>query len=286
MSAKGQQLRHVLALALLALTCSSGQSGIVTQGVPREVQRALAAELSAAQDKSHPMCYELRRSSPRATSTKKICETRDGAIALLVALNDRHLTSTETDREQARLNALLQDPKRQIHRKDSDDADMARVLKILRALPYAFLYRPAGMEAGPDGPLERFSFVPNPSFDPPSLETLPMTKMSGDLWIDPAHGRITRLEGHLHDDVNFGWGILGQLDKGGWIRVEQAEVTGGQWRITHFQLEMTGRIIVKSRVFSSDQRLTGFIPVPADLGYQQAIHMLLTGSSDAHAQNH
>ncbi len=284
MSAKGQQLRHVLAFGLLALTCSSGQSGTVTQSVPREVQRALAAELNAAQDQSHPMCYELHRSSPRATSTKKICETRDGAIALLVALNDRPLTSIEAAKEQTRLNSLLQDPKRQLHRKQTDDADMERVLKILRALPYAFLYRPAGMEAGPNGPMERFSFVPNPSFDPPSLETLPMTQMSGDLWIDPARGRIAKLDGHLHDDVNFGWGILGQLDKGGWIRVEQAEVTGGQWRITHFQLEMTGRIIVKSKVFSSDQRLTNFTPVSADLGYQQAIHMLLTGNSETHAQ--
>lgn len=285
MPTRGQRIRQVLPVVLLALTSSSGQSGTVTQGVPPEVQRALAAELTAAQDKSHPMCYELHRSSPRITSTKKICETRDGVIALLVALDDRPLTSAETAKEQVRLNSLLQDPKRQLHRKQADDADMERILKILRALPYAFLYRPAGMEAGLNGPLERFSFVPNPSFDPPNLETLPMTQMSGDLWIDPARGRIAKLDGHLHDDVNFGWGILGQLDKGGWIRVEQSDVSGGQWRITHFQLEMTGRIVVKSKVFSSDQRLTGFVPVPADLSYQQAIHMLLTGNSETHAQN-
>lgn len=255
------------------------------QGLPPLVQRTLAAELRAAQDKSHPMCYELRRSSPRVTTTKRICETRDGAIALLIALNDEPLSTSDAAREQARLNNLLLSPDRQLHRKQADDSDMNRVLRILRALPDAFLYNSAGTEAGPNGPLERFTFVPNPSFDPPSLETLPMTQMKGEIWIDPVRKRIARLEGRLQGDVNFGWGILGQLDKGGWIRIEQGEVRGGQWRITHFQLEMTGRVVIKKKNFSSDQRLTSFTPVPTDLSYQQAIHSLLAAQSAVHIQS-
>lgn len=253
---------------------------------PQLVERALAAELRAAQDTSHPMRYGLRRASPRLTTTKAICETKDGSVARLVALNNRPLTPAEEQREESRLDGLLSDPPLQRHRKQSEDADTERVLKILRALPHAFLYRPEGTVPGPAGTLEHFSFQPNPRFDPPNLETLALTAMEGELWIDPAQGRITRLEGHLIQDVNFGWGILGQLNKGGWIRVEQANVGGGQWRITHFQLEMTGRVVLKNKVFRSDQWQTQYSPVPTGLTYEQAIRMLRADPSQTSAQSH
>ena len=52
--------------------------------------------------------------------------------------------------------------------------------------------------------------------------------MAGEIWIDPVKLRVVRLEGHLQQDVDFGWGILGRLNKGGWIVIEQADVGGGQ----------------------------------------------------------
>jgi hypothetical protein len=266
-------------IMLVAAIAGVGQTPICAQGLPPLVQSALAAELQAAQDKTHPMCYDLRRASPRLTSTKRICETKDGAIALLLAQNDKPLTPEEAARERERLISLKNEPGRQLHRKQSDDADMERVLKILRALPKSFVYTPAGTSMGPDGPIDRFHFSPNPDFDPQSLETLPMTQMVGDIWIDRNQARVAKLEGHLRHDVDFGWGILGQLDKGGWIRIEQADLGGGQWRITHFQIEMIGRVVIKSRVFSSDQRLTHFRQVSTQMGYQDAIRMLLEGKN-------
>ena len=57
------------------------------------VARALANEYAAAQDTSHPMRYELLKTSPRLTTTKKICETRDGDVARLVAMNGKPLSA-------------------------------------------------------------------------------------------------------------------------------------------------------------------------------------------------
>ena len=75
--------------------------------------------------------------------------------------------------------------------------------------------------------VEKFTFQPNPNFSPPDLETQALTAMTGEIWIDPAQERVTRLEGHLQQDADFGWGILGRLNKGGWIVIEQADVGGG-----------------------------------------------------------
>ena len=50
--------------------------------------------------------------------------------------------------------------------------------------------------------------------------------MAGEIWIDPVQERVVRLAGSLQQDKDFGWGILGELDKGGWVEIDQADVGG------------------------------------------------------------
>ena len=270
--------------AVLAPVPSGGQPAPATQPTltPAQaqalVERALASELRAAQDSSHPMRYRLRKSSPRLTSTKEIVETRDGDVARLVSLDDKPLSQADEQLEQARLDALLNDPSRQRHRKQSEEGDIGIVLKLLRMLPNAFLYQYAGTGSGPAGMVEKFSFRPNPKFSPPDLETQALTAMTGELWIDAAQERVTRLEGHLQQDTDYGWGILGRLNKGGWIVIEQADVGGRQWRIARFQMKMSLRVLFKSRSIDTVEEMTQYAPLPQGLGYQQAIRMLLAGA--------
>lgn len=238
------------------------------------VKEALAAELRAAQDTSHPMRYVLRKSSPRLTTCKEIFETREGDVALLVSIGDKPLSAAAEQQELARLDGLLGDSGRQRHRKQQEDEDTGRALKILSALPSAFLYEYAGSVDGPSGKLEKFTFRPNPDFAPPNLETQILTEMTGAIWIDGAQRRVTRLEGHLEKDVDFGWGILGRLNKGGWIAIDQADVGGGQWRTVRFQMVMSGRVLFKNRTFDTVEEQTHYTPVPAGLGYREAIEML------------
>lgn len=249
------------------------------------VDRALANELSAAQDASddanhgakHPMRYQLRKSSPRVTTTKEILETRDGEVARLIAIDDKPLSSAEEANEEARLNALLGDPAKQRRRKQAEEDDTGRALKVLRALPSAFLYQDAGPGEGPTGKVEKFTFRPNPAFTSTDLETEVLPAMAGEIWIDPVHLRVARLEAHLQRDVDFGWGILGRLNKGGWIVIEQAEVAGDQWRTVRLQMQMSGRVVFKSRVFDTTEVQTDYATLPVGMSYQKAVEMLLSG---------
>jgi hypothetical protein len=245
------------------------------------VERAVASEMRTAQDTSHPMRYRLRKSSPRLTSVKEIFETRDGAVARLLSIGDKPLSAADEEKEQARLDGLLNDPGRQRHRKQNEDADTGRALKVLRALPQAFLFQFAGTGWGPTGKVEKFTFKPNPRFNPPDLETQVLTAMVGEIWIDASQMRVTRLEGHLQRDIDFGWGILGRLNKGGWIVIEQADVGGRQWRIVRFQMVMSGRVLFKTKSFDTTEEQTQFEPLPAGLGYRQAIQMMRAGSTEA-----
>jgi hypothetical protein len=273
------------------------------------VDRALANELNAAQNAnfdanndtnqnaSHPMRYQLRKTSPRLTTTKEIMETRDGEVARLIAINDQPLSAADEANEEARLNALLGDPAKQRRRKQAEEEDAGRAINVLRALPSAFLYEDAGPGEGPTGKVERFTFRPNPGFSPLYLETEVLPAMTGEIWIDPVQLRVARLEAHLQRDVDFGWGILGRLNKGGRIVIEQADVGPGmgqdtghdmspekgqekgidQWRTVRFQMQMSGRVVFKNRVFDTTEVQSNYAPLPPGMTYQKAIETLLSG---------
>jgi len=270
-------------LSLLVLGSMAAGSAPAREDVAEGelLKRALVVELASMQDTQHPMRYRLRKSSPRLSTTKEIFETSDGAVARLVAINDHPLSTTDEQKEQARLSGLLTDPSRQRHRKQAEAEDTGRVMKVIRALPYAFIYQSAGAVEGPSGKVEKFTFRPNPSFDPPDLETEALTAMTGEIWVDAAQGRIAKLEGHLQQDVDFGCGILGRLNKGGWIVIEQADVGNHQWRIVHFQMVMSGRLVFKTRTFDTVEDETQFVPVPVGSGYVQAIQTLRSDSGKA-----
>lgn len=241
--------------------------------------RALATELRSAQDLGHPMRYVLRKQSPRLTTTKDIVETREGDVARLLSVNDQPLSADAEQRENARLDALAGNPNLQTHRKQSEDQDMSIVLKLLRMLPNAFLYQYAGVGQGPRGMVQKFTFRPNPRFNPPDLESQALTALTGDLWVDAAQERVVRLEGHLQQDTDYGWGILGKLNKGGWIVLQQTDVGGGQWRIVTVQMDMTLRVLFRTRIFNTQEQMTQYTPVPTGLDYRRAIQMLRSNSS-------
>ena len=269
-----QQVLGILLLLNLAPLWGAPPEHAAGQPDAALVARTLASELRNARDLAHPMRYLLQKSSPRLTTTKAIIETRDGAVARLLSINGKPLSEPDEQRELSRLRGLLASPDTQRSRKRREDADASRALKVLRALPLAFNYQYAGTIEGPSGALDRFAFKPNPYYIPPDLETQALSAMTGEIWIDPAHERVVRLEGQLQKDVNIGWGILAHLDKGGWIQIDQAEVSPGRWRVVRFQMQMGGRVFFKAKSFDTLEQESGFAPVPANLSYVQAIRML------------
>jgi hypothetical protein len=276
-------LLWAIPFAVLSTLLCHGQPapGIPPALAPAQAQalvgRALATELRDARDQNHPMRYRLRKSSPRLTTTKEIVETRDGDVARMVSVFDKPLSQADEQKEQARLDALMSNPNLQKHRKQGEDQDFGIVLKLLRMLPKAFLYEYAGATAGPAGPVEKFTFRPNPQFSPPDLETQALTAMTGEIRIDAAQERVTRLEGHLQQDTNYGWGVLGKLDKGGWIVLDQADVGANQWRIVRFQMAMNLRILFKNKSSDTTEEMTQYLPVPLGIDYRRAIQMLRDG---------
>ncbi len=230
----------------------------------------------------YPVRYRLRKQDDKGVTTKEIVPTKDGDVARLIAKNDKPLTPEQNQAELDRLNNLLAHPEIQERRHKREQEDNGRADEMIRLLPDAFLYTYLGMTDGPNGPAYRLSFKPNPDFHPPDREAEVYHGMEGELCIDQGQERIVKLDAHLIADVNFGWGILGKLYKGGSLTIEQKDVGHRHWEATLMRLNLTGiALMFKPLSFQTTETSTDFQPVPVNMSYQKAIELLTSDSTGA-----
>jgi hypothetical protein len=265
----------ILALLLLTLT-PLAQPQAQPIDPTALVRRAIQNREDAA--KTHrPLRYLLRKSDKHRDTTKDIIETDQGDVARLIAINNQPLTPEANQAELDRLNTLTHHPEIQEHRHQRELKDAARVDRLMRLLPDAFQYRDQGTTPCPSskGTCHHLTFSPNPSFEPPDVEANIFRGLAGELWIDQAQERLTRLDAHVIANVDFGWGILGKLDKGGTIQLEQSDIGSGDWELTVLKLNLKGTaLMVKSLDIQLTEQASHFSQVPSRVDYRKAIELL------------
>ncbi|MGC9197709.1 MAG: hypothetical protein ACP5E5_02090 [Acidobacteriaceae bacterium] len=238
------------------------------------VRRAI--QLRLQEEKNHrPVAYVLRKQDGDHETTKEVVETRDGDVARLIAINGQALNAEQEQAELSRLQALSANPGLQQKRRSSEQRDAARIDHLVALLPESEIYQMAGMVPCGAAQCYRLSFTPNPKFDPPDFEAEVLEGFAGEIWIDASRSRLVRLEAHLVRDVNIGFGILGRVDKGGTILLEQSyESDAEQWQPSVLKMNLQGRaLMVKPVKIEIDERATEFKPV-AEMGYREAITLL------------
>jgi hypothetical protein len=247
------------------------------------VRAAIANEVAAANNTVIKHMFLSRTQNAKGSQTKLYVETNDAVAGMLVAINDQPLTPQQQQGETNRLAWLAGNPEalRKKHAREKDDAD--RSVRILKALPAAFLYEYVGIENAAPGEgragsqLVRLKFRPNPSYAPPTRAEQVLSAMQGFLLIDAENKRLALIDGTLFKDVTFGWGVIGRLDKGGHFLVKQAEAGDGTWDITEMNLNITGKILLfKTLSFVSDEVFSDFHRAPDNLPFAQGVEMLKT----------
>jgi len=252
------------------------------------VRRAAANELRAVDDRiaqgPAPVRYVFFKQDEKGSTVKEVVQTRDGSVSRLISINGKPLTAEQQNLEAARLQRLLDQPDLQQRRKKREKEDAERAKKIMHVMPDAFLYTYAGIVPGPNGPAVRLSFKPKPGFDPPDQETRVAVGIQGELWIDQTQERMVRLDAHLFQDVDFGWGILGRLYKGGSIRIENADVGNHNWQLQRMKLDLSGKaLMVKMLTFRITETGTDYELVPRELSYKDGIRLLQSKAPTAGA---
>jgi hypothetical protein len=268
----------ILLAGSLLLTVSAAPAH--PQEDPQSLVRRAAHNELDGNDQHLTFRFILKKTDEKGTTTKEIVETKDGDVARLIERNGQPLTPDEENVERKRLDDLLADPDKQARRHKREQQDAKRGDELVQVLPNAFLYKFSAVEQGPNGPAYKLSFQPDPRFTPPDYEARVFHGMAGDLWVDQKQTRMVRFDAHLISDVDFGWGVLGKLYKGGTITVEQKDVGSSHWEQTHMKLNLTGReMMVKDLKEQTTEDESSFHLVPSSWTYQDAVHFLQSQSA-------
>jgi hypothetical protein len=218
-------------------------------------------------------CYrEQQQEDGKPDKTLEACQTKEGDLERLLAVNGKELDSAQRQAEDERIQKLISHPEqlRAKQRKEREDGEQAR--SLLRIFPEAFYFQ----SEGESGDLITLRFRPNPGFRPTTRASLVFHHMEGTLVLDTRQKRLVEVDGRLTSEVRFLGGLLGHLDKDGTFSVKQQEVGGGHWDLVFMSVRMSGRaLLFKTIAVSQKQTLFNYKPLPRDATLQQTADFLI-----------
>jgi hypothetical protein len=283
--------KFAVAIVVLAVAAVSPGSAAQPTESPIELVRQTVQQ-EIAPGNGYKAIFLDRKETAHGSQTKLIVETREGMAGMTVAYNSKPLTPEQRQAEEARLSGTAGNPEQLRKKQKSEREDTEHTMRIMKALPDAFLYEadgtvPGNQEIGkPGDQLVRLKFRPNPKYIPPSHTEQVLTGLQGYVLIDAQQHRIAKIDGTLVKEVGFGWGILGRLDRGGHFLVEQAEVIKGEWEVTRMSLSFTGKeLLFKNINIKSDEVFSDFRPAPSNLSFAQGVELLKKQEAEL-AENH
>src|SRR5258708_17807189 len=226
--------------------------------------------------------YHIHREDEKGSQDRDVIDTKEGQLARTLLINGRPLTAEQRAADEARMKKLVDDPSERAKRDKRAKEDEEKGVQMFKAIPDAFIFKYEGAENGQ----VRLSFFPNPHYNAPSRELQVFRSMSGMIWIDRAALRMSRLDGSLFEDVTFGWGLLGRLNKGGTFSVTQSRVADDHWEFVSLDVKMSGHaVIFKTINVKQLQRMTGFHRISDNMTISEAYQLLEKGHSSVSAVN-
>ena len=263
-----------VAFLLATLTHTTvAQSGQNDPGISaNELVRAVVANELKLNNSDHSRwMYEVKKMEGDREQTKEVVQTRDGALERLVAVNGRSLSVEKQREEKERIDKLINDPQELQKLEQTRKKDAGQCETFFRMIPEAFTFSYVERE----GDLVRLKFRPNPDFQPPSREARVFHSMVGEMLVDGKEQRLATITGELTEDVKFGGGLLGHLDRGGYFRVERKNIGSGHWELTNMEVNMNGKaLFLKTIAVKEKEFRDRFRRVAEGLSLAEAAEML------------
>ncbi len=261
--------KNLLKLLAFSLVLLCSLPLFAQQNAQSLVRTTVNAEIAADKaDHSRWIFYEVDK-KPDKSVEQWVAQTSDGDISRVLRKNGHPIPKPQ---QRKAVESFIRDTdaRQQQHQGNAKDAQHAEAL--LNMLPDTFLW---SIKQKNDV-TTTLHFKPNPNFDPPSRQASVLAVMEGDLVVNNQHHRIQSLKGTMTREVNFGWGILGSLKKGGWFEVDREQVAPGLWQITKTHVHIQGRaLLFKTISEQEDDIKSHFTRLPDDVTLQQAAEAVM-----------
>ena len=263
-------MRAILPVAGALLLCAVPTLRAQTESAHDLVKDVVYNELQERREVSLWQ-YRVEKRVASQTTVAQEVETVSGPVYRVFVRQGKPLDQAAQKKETERLNNLVRNHAEQARMKQDHEAEEERLQRLIAAMPDAFTYSYDGMA---DGSL-RLSFHPNPAYNPPTYETRVYHALAGEIWIQPQLKRLVKLDGHITNEIDFGFGLLGKIEKGGTFQIGREQVSDTRWKTSLLDVHISGRIVF-FKAISKDQHevRTAFKPVQSDLSVQDAVAML------------
>jgi hypothetical protein len=263
----------LVAVILLAPNVISQSGSLKTEISAVDLARKVVTnELRIQNEEQSHWMYRLEKEEDGRKEVQKLLETKHGSLSQLLSIDGHSLDAKQQRKENQRLQRLVSHPDEQRKLRQASNKKAAQGARLFRILPDVFVFNYASRQ----GDLVTLNFTPNPTFQPPSLEARVFHGMEGEMTVDTTQERLVELNGQLMEDVNFGFGVLGHLDKGSTFEIRQTEVIPGHWEMTTLQVNMRGKaLLFKTIGVQVTEDHSDFHRVPDDMTLEEAADLLV-----------
>lgn len=248
---------------------------------PRKDARAFVRlvvenELKADANDHSKWMYLDDNKIPDGHTLKIVIQTAQGDLFKTLKKGGRALTQDEQKADEKKIDGFVSDASVREKQKRDGEQDSEKAAALTKLLPDAFLWTIASRK----GALTTLNFKPDPRFNPPTRESRVFAAMEGTMVVHTKQKRIQQLKGRLTHDVDFGYGLLGKLEKGGTFEIERQQLKPGIWDITQTHIHIHGHaLIFKSIGEEQDEVTSHYQPTPPGLSLEDAAKMLKDGSA-------
>jgi hypothetical protein len=260
-------------ILVVVSTLGSAESQIKPRLSPVDLVKAvIRGELQPPDVSEVRWKYLLDKKVDGKQEIREVVETKSGSLDRLLATAGRPLPDAQQRDETERILRFSHSPEAQHKLEQSHRKDVAQCNALLQMIPDAFLFEYAAESGG----LAKLIFKPNPHFQPSSREGKVLHEMAGEIWVDPKQQRLVSINGQLTNEVKFGGGFLGHLEKGGEFRMKRTEIAPGHWEVIEIVVNMRGKALLFKTISVQQKEVhSNFEPVPDDLSLSDAAGLLL-----------
>lgn len=220
----------------------------------------------------HRHVEKMELASDGAVRSKTLTEFRrdpweELTVTRVLAKDGQALSAEEVRRQEERLRRGIEERRRKIaaaqgkpHEDDEED-------KWLKEMPDAMVFRALSKEKRDGVEVEVYEFTPRPGYQAKSARAKAFKSVEGKVWIDPRDGEFSRIEASIVDNITFGLGVFGKLEKGTHFEMDRRKFECGHWFMEMQHIRFAARILmVKAMRQEMITRFSNFAPHPRQAG--------------------
>lgn len=239
----------LLALAPLALAALPAHAQQPAQSAHDLVRDVMYNELH---DPERDSFWEYRSQCISADKNlvREQVETEQGPVFRVIERNGTPLDAAQQREESQRLDDYIHDPGKIERVRHAHEEDEQRLASLAAVLPRAFLF---DYETPVHGDIVRIGFRPDPAFEPSSYEERIVHALAGTLTVDTRLKRLIDISGVVSERVDFGYGLLGHIEKGGTFEIHRRQVSAAHWKTDLVNVQIQGKLLIFHSVGKSER---------------------------------